>query len=97
VTYYDSDASPCACFADGVAIATHASFGQSTVTLAAEKAPPGTLAAMLIRHRKGGPGFNTVPIAALSKLGRINDNLDARGRYEALKAADDLFQVEASP
>lgn len=25
VLYYDSDASPCACFADGVAIATYAS------------------------------------------------------------------------
>jgi formylmethanofuran dehydrogenase subunit E len=28
VTYYDSDNSPCACFADGVAIATLASVGQ---------------------------------------------------------------------
>ena len=25
VLYYDSDASPCACFADGIAIATYAS------------------------------------------------------------------------
>jgi formylmethanofuran dehydrogenase subunit E len=27
VLYYDSDKSPCACFADGIAIATHASVG----------------------------------------------------------------------
>jgi formylmethanofuran dehydrogenase subunit E len=27
VLYYDSDTSPCACFADGIAIATYASVG----------------------------------------------------------------------
>ncbi len=31
VLYYDRDASPCACFADGVAIATYASVGQRTL------------------------------------------------------------------
>src|SRR3984893_10697412 len=41
ILYYDSDASPCACFADGVAIATYASVGQRTLTIAPEKAPPG--------------------------------------------------------
>src|SRR6516165_1559168 len=35
VLYFDSDQSPCACFADGVAIATYASVGQRTVTIAA--------------------------------------------------------------
>jgi len=34
VTYYDSSASPCACFADGIAIATFASPGQRTLTIA---------------------------------------------------------------
>jgi hypothetical protein len=29
VLYYDSDQSPCACFADGIAIATYASVGQA--------------------------------------------------------------------
>jgi formylmethanofuran dehydrogenase subunit E len=57
VLYYDSDQSPCACFADGVAIATYASFGQRTVTMAAEKAPAGTAAVIVIRPRKGGPGY----------------------------------------
>ena len=28
VLYYDNDSSPCACFADGIAIATYASVGQ---------------------------------------------------------------------
>src|SRR5690242_1448135 len=31
VTYYDSDKAPCACVADGVAIATIASVGQRTL------------------------------------------------------------------
>src|ERR1017187_4974342 len=42
VLYYDSDTSPCACFADGIAIATYASVGQRTLTIASEKSPPGT-------------------------------------------------------
>lgn len=98
VLYYDSDASPCACFADGVAIATYASVGQRTLTIAAEKAPAGDAAVIVIRPRQGGPGFKyTIPVAALSKLGGMNKNLDPRGRYDAVMAADDLFQVEAIP
>jgi hypothetical protein len=38
ITYYDSDKSPGAGFADGIAIATHASVGQRTLTIAQEKA-----------------------------------------------------------
>jgi formylmethanofuran dehydrogenase subunit E len=37
VLYFDSDSSPCACFADGIAIATYASVGQRTLTIAPEK------------------------------------------------------------
>jgi hypothetical protein len=43
VLYYDSDKSPCACFADGIAIATYASVGQRTLTISSEKAPEGGL------------------------------------------------------
>jgi formylmethanofuran dehydrogenase subunit E len=97
-TYYDGDASPCACFADGVAIATYASFGQRTVTMAAEKAPPGALAVIVIRPRKGGPGLKyTIPMAVLPKLGEMNKTLNERGRYDAVMAADGLFQVEPAP
>ena len=95
VTYYDSDASPCACFADGVAIATYASFGQRSVTMAPDKAPPGALAVITIRPRKGGPGFKyTIPMSALPKLGEMNKTLDPRGRYDAVMATDGLFEVE---
>jgi formylmethanofuran dehydrogenase subunit E len=98
VLYYDSDASPCACFADGVAIAIYASVGQRTLTIAPEKAPPGSVAVIVIRPRHGGPGFKyTIPTSALPKLGEMNKTLDPRGRYDAVMAADELFQVEPAP
>jgi len=59
VLYYDSDQSPCACFADGVAVATYASVGQRTLTIAPEKAPAGDAAVIVIRPRMGGRVSNT--------------------------------------
>lgn len=98
VLYYDSDASPCACFADGIALATYASVGQRTVTIAPEKAPPGAAAVIIIRPRQGGAGFKyTIPLAALPKLGAMNKTLDPRGRYDAVMATDGLFNVEPAP
>jgi len=98
VLYYDSDTSPCACFADGIAIATYASVGQRTVTIAPEKAPPGTAAVIVIRPRQGGAGFKyTIPMTALAKLGPMNKDLDPRGRYDAVMKEDDLFTVESAP
>jgi hypothetical protein len=98
VLYYDSDASPCACFADGIALATYASVGQRTVTIAPEKAPPGMAAVIITRPRKGGTGFKyTIPLAALPKLGAMNKTLDPRGRYDAVMATEGLFDVEPAP
>jgi formylmethanofuran dehydrogenase subunit E len=98
VVYYDSDSSPCACFADGVAIATYASVGQRTLTIAPEKAPPGDAAVIVIRRRQGGAGFKyTIPMSTLAKLSPMNKNLNPRGRYDAVMAADDLFQVQPAP
>jgi len=95
VLYYDSDKSPCACFADGIAIAAYASVGQRTLTISPEKAPEGTIAVAVIRPRKGGSGFKyTIPTSALAKLGPMNKDLDPRGRYDAVMAADGLFTVE---
>jgi len=77
VLYYDSDTSPCACFADGIAIATYASVGQRTLTIAPEKAPAGDAAVIIIRPRQGAPGLRyTIPMAALAKLGPMNKDLD---------------------
>jgi formylmethanofuran dehydrogenase subunit E len=98
VLYYDSDASPCACFADGIAISTYASVGQRTLTIASEKAPAGTVAVIVIRPRQGGTGFKySIPISAMAKLGPMNKDLDPRGRYDAVMATDGLFQVEPTP
>jgi hypothetical protein len=98
VLYYDSNASPCACFADGIAIATYASVGQRSLTIAPEKAPPGTAAVIVIRPRQGGAGFKyTIPMAALAELGPMNKDLDPRGRYDAVMNATDLFTVEPVP
>jgi hypothetical protein len=98
VTYFDSDASPCACFADGIAIATYASVGQRTLTIAPEKAPDGAIAVAIIRPRKGGPGFKyTIPASDLAKLGAMNAKLDLRGRWDAVMNEDGLFTVEPTP
>jgi hypothetical protein len=95
VIYYDSNKSPCACFADGIAIATTASVGQRSLTIAPEKAPDDTLAVAIIRPRKDGPGFKyTIPVSALGKLGQMNQSLDPKGRFDAVMAAGDLFSVE---
>jgi hypothetical protein len=98
ITYYDSNSSPCACFADGIAIATYASVGQRTLTIAPENAPEGTLAVVIIRQRKGGPGFKyTIPASDLAKLGPMNKNLDPQGRWDAVMKEDGLFTVEGVP
>jgi hypothetical protein len=98
VLYYDSDKSPCACFADGIAIATYASVGQRTLTISPEKAPTDTLAVIIIKPRKGGSGFKyTIPVSDLAKLGPMNANLDPRGRWDVVMKDDSLFNVEAVP
>ena len=95
VTYYDNDKAPCACFADGIAIATRASFGQRTVKMAEEKAPSSALAVIVIRPRDGGPGLKyTIPFSAIQELGKFNRDLDPRGRHDAVMKADGLFTVE---
>jgi formylmethanofuran dehydrogenase subunit E len=98
VTYYDSAQAPCACFADGIAIATIASVGQRSLTIAAESAPHGVAAIAVIRPRRGGYGFKyTIPMTSLAKLGAMNANLDPRGRYDAVMKEDGLFTVERVP
>jgi hypothetical protein len=46
---------------------------------------------IVIRPRKGGPGFKyAIPISALAKLGPMNNNLDERGRHDAVMATDGM-------
>ena len=57
--------------------------------------PEGAIAVAVIKPRNGGSGFKyTIPASALAKLGPMNKNLDQRGRYDAVMAADGLFEVE---
>lgn len=98
VLYFDNKASPCACFADGIAIATTASVGQRSLVIAPEPAPEGAAAVIVIRPRQGGSGFKyTIPMSALGRLAPMNKTLDSRGRYDAVMAADGLFEVAPAP
>ena len=65
VTYYSGEKAPCPCIADGVMIATQASPGQGTLQVMAEKAPPGILASIVVRERKGSAA------RALHRQGRV--------------------------
>lgn len=98
VDYYDSNESPCACFADGIAIATSASVGQRSLRIMQDKAPEGSIAVAIIRPRQGGAGFMyTIPALALVKLGSMNRDMNERQRFDAVMAADGLFQVVPAP
>lgn len=96
VTYWSGEGVPCPCSVEGVMLAVSASPGQGTVTVAAEKSPPGTFAVVVIRPRKGGEGLRyTVPISMLPRLGQINATIqDPLARYKAVMDISDLFTVE---
>jgi formylmethanofuran dehydrogenase subunit E len=96
VLFYQGEGTPCPCAADGVSLAVYASAGQGTLQTSAEKSPPGTFAAVVIRPRKGGEGLRyTVPIAMMPKLGEINATIsDPRARYDAVMGIPDLYTVE---
>jgi formylmethanofuran dehydrogenase subunit E len=94
VVYYDSDKAPCACIADGVAIATAASVGQRTLQIAAGNAPEGALAVIIVRHKRTGEAIRyTVAESWLPKLAEWNQTLDAQGRFHQVMNAEGLFDV----
>jgi formylmethanofuran dehydrogenase subunit E len=94
VLYFDGEKAPCACFADGMMLATVASPGQRTLQIAGEKAPPGALAVIVVRHRKTGEAVQyTIADSLLPKLGEWNKTLDPKGRYDEVMKAEGLFTV----
>jgi formylmethanofuran dehydrogenase subunit E len=94
VLYVDSDKAPCACVADGITLATVASPGQRTLQITSEKAPPGALAVVTVRHRRTGEAVQyTIADSWLPKLGEWNKTLDPRGRYDEVMKAEGLFTV----
>jgi len=98
VVYYDNPRAPCACFADGIAIATLTSFGQRTLKLADEAAPPDKAAVIVVRPRAGGPGLRySIPMSALPRLVQMNETLDPIGRFNAVMAAEGLLEIAPAP
>ncbi len=94
VLYYDSEKAPCACFADGVALATVATFGARTMRLAPDKAPEGAMAIVVVRNKKTGAAVKyAVSDAWIPKLAEWNRTLDPRGRYDEVMKAENLFEV----
>jgi formylmethanofuran dehydrogenase subunit E len=94
ILYYQGDKAPCPCIVDGVMLATQASPGQGTVEVAHEKAPPGLLAVIVIRHRKTGAALRYAvsdeflpSMLGWNKLAPIE-------RYDAAMQAPGLFTVE---
>jgi formylmethanofuran dehydrogenase subunit E len=98
VVYHDSDKAPCACVADGVAIATVASVGQRTLRIAPYPAPAGTMAMVIVRRKEGGPTLTyTVSDRWAAQLAEWNRTLDPHGRYDAVMQAKGLFDVTEMP
>ena len=98
VTFYTGERSPCPCIADGVMLATQASPGQGTLHVAAEKAPAGLLAVVVVRDKKSGAGLRyTIADAWMAKIADWNKNLDPAGRYQAAISAAGLFEVAPAP
>ncbi|MFL6796722.1 MAG: FmdE family protein [Xanthobacteraceae bacterium] len=98
VLYHDTSDAPCACIADGIAIATQASVGQRSLVIAADPAPSNLLGLAVIRPKQGGSGIKyRIPIEVLRKLAEMNRTLDPRGRYDAVMKDDGLFSVETLP
>lgn len=94
VSYFHSEKAPCPCVADGVMIATQASPGQGTLQIMAEKAPPGFMAVIVIRHRRTGDGFKyTIADDWLPKILGWNRAHDPAGRFDAAMQAEGLFEV----
>jgi formylmethanofuran dehydrogenase subunit E len=98
VTYYSGERAPCPCIADGVMISTQSSPGQGTLQMMADKAPPGLLASIVVRERKGSAAVRyTVKDEWLPKIVERIRTLDPTGRYQAVMAADGLFEASSAP
>jgi formylmethanofuran dehydrogenase subunit E len=98
VTFYSGEKAPCPCIADGVMLATQASPGQGTLQVAAEKAPAGLLAVVVVRDKKSGAGVRyAVKDEWLAKIVDWNKTLDPAGRYQAAMSAPGLFEVAPVP
>jgi formylmethanofuran dehydrogenase subunit E len=98
IVYYDSDKAPCACVADGIAMATVATVGQRTLEISPQKAPAGAMAVVVVRSKMTGKAVKyTVPESWIGRLIEINRKFDPAGRYDEIVKADALFEVAPQP
>jgi formylmethanofuran dehydrogenase subunit E len=88
---------PCACVADGVAIATSASAGQRNLNVLPKSSDASFLAIVDIRTKdKGGSLSYRIPASAAPMLAAMNAGTSARQRYQLVMSAptDQLYSVE---
>jgi formylmethanofuran dehydrogenase subunit E len=94
ILYYQGEKAPCPCVVDGVMLATNASPGQGTLQVAAEKAPPGLMAVIVVRNRKTGEGLRyAIADEWLPRMLAWNKEEPAQ-RFKDAMAAEGLFTVE---
>ncbi len=94
VTYFDNPKAPCACFADGIALATVATVGQRTLILSPELAPQDALAVVVVKHKQTGVSVRyTVPAQWMETLTQINRTKNETERYDEVMNAQGLFEV----
>jgi formylmethanofuran dehydrogenase subunit E len=94
ILYFQGEKAPCPCIVDGVLLAAEASPGQGTVRIAADPAPAGLLAAIIIRNRKTGEALRyTIADSWLPRMLAWN-KLAPLQRYDEAMRAEGLFQCE---
>lgn len=94
VRYRSGGAAPCPCVVDGIMVATQASPGQGTLKVLDEKAQQGLLLDVEIEDRKTGATLRyRVANRWLPQIVTWNRTLDPAGRYQAVMAAEGLFEA----
>lgn len=94
VRYRSGETAPCPCVADGIMVATQASPGQGTLKVLDEKAGQGLLLEVEVEDRKTGATLRyRVASRWLPQIATWNKTLDPLGRYQAVMAAEGMFEV----
>lgn len=87
---------PCACVTDGLLVATSASPGQRSLTLAPKSADASFMAMVEVRKRTTGAAVTyRVPASAIAPLAQMNPQKSPRERYDLVMAtpAAQLYSV----
>ena len=96
VTVTEGKNAPCACLADGVMVATSASPGQRTLTVAPRSDDAGFMALVDVRSGKSGRTVSyRVPASAIGPLAQMNPGKTSREKFDLVMSAPPhtLFEV----